>query len=260
MSNVLEGWDIPSWALSTKPSMKKIYRISSDDFIIFKNKNNEIDWLSSDHFNKDLSDEINDEINDIYSKIVFLISYLPDDIDINILENIYIMSSEALAAIFHKNSKSATEIINNIENRIASYKYQKYICIVHNTIGNNFSLLVFIMFVAYLISSNFSNTPKSIALIVITFCIGGIGSISSILSTKKNVDFKETLRNESVIQDIQYKILMGGIFACISYAMISSNILQPFNNFSFEQSIVIFFLCGFSERFAPSIFENFNKS
>ena len=73
------------------------------------------------------------------------------------------------------------------------------------------------------------------------------------------MDFKENIKNESIVDDTNYKILLGGIFASVAYAMVSSGILEPFKSFSFRQSIVIFFLCGFSERFAPSIFEKFNK-
>lgn len=258
--STLDGWEIPDWALHAKPSIMKIYRISSDHFIIFKNKNNEIDWLLSDQFDENCTDEIRSYIDNIYSKIVFLLSYLPTDIDRIIVEDIHIMCSEALAAIFNKNPTLAIEIITAIEERISAYKYQKYIAIVHNTIGSDFALLSIILLIAYIISLNILNNYQLITFTIITFCIGGIGSIASILSTKKDVNFKETLKNESVVQDIQYKILLGGIFACISYAMISSNIIEPFKNFNFRQSIVIFFLCGFSERFAPSIFEKFNKS
>lgn len=258
--STLEGWDIPDWALHAKPSMTKIYRISTDDFVVFKNSNHEVDWLLSEKFDENCTDEITSYIDNIYSKIIFLLSYLPKDIDANIIEDINIMCSEALAAIFNKNSTLAIEIITSIEERISAYKYQKYITIVYNTIGNNFTLLTAIILISYIINLNVLNNYKLITFIVIAFCIGGIGSIASILSTKKDVSFKETLKNESVIQDIQYKILLGGIFSCISYAMITSNIIEPFKDFSFHQSIIVFFLCGFSERFAPSIFEKFNKS
>lgn len=258
--SILEGWEIPKWALHAKPSMMKIYRISSDYFIIFKNKNHEIDWLLSDQFDENCTDEIRSYIDNIYSKIVFLLSYLPTDMDKVIVENIHIMCSEALAAAFNKNATLAMEIITSIEERISAYKYQKYIAIAHNSIGNYFSLFITILLIAYIFSLNIGENYTLITFTIITFCIGGIGSIASILATKKDVNFKETLKDESVIHDIQYKILLGGVFACISYAMISSNIIEPFKDFNFRQSTVIFFLCGFSERFAPSIFEKFNKN
>ena len=115
------------------------------------------------------------------------------------------------------------------------------------------------LFISSIINLNILSTYQFITSAILAFCIGGIGSIASILSTKKDVSFKETLDNQSVKQDIEYKILLGGIFATLFYAMISSNIIEPFKDFNFHQSIVLFFLCGFSERFAPSILENFHK-
>lgn len=255
----LDGWEIPSWALHAKPSMLKIYRIS-DDFIIFENINNEVDWLLSDDFDNNCTDEIRSYIDNIYSKIIFLLSYIPQDMTRNIIENIHVMCSESLAAIFNKNPSLAMEIISSIESKISIYKYQKYIYIAHKTLGNNFGILASIILIVSLINVNIIATYQFITSTILAFCIGGIGSIASILATKKDVSFKETLENHSVIQDIEYKILLGGIFATISYAMISSDILEPFKDFDFNQAIVLFFLCGFSERFAPSILENFNKN
>ena len=140
----LDGWEIPNWALSTKPSILKFYRIS-DDFIIFKNINNEVDWLLSDGFSNNCTDEINSYIDNIYSKIIFLLSYLPKDLAMEITENIHVMCSESLAAIFNKNPTLAMEIIDSIETRISAYKYQKYICIAHKTLGNNFGILISII-------------------------------------------------------------------------------------------------------------------
>lgn len=254
----LNGWEIPSWALKSKASMAKIYRISSDDFIIFKNKNNEIDWITPNEFNEKCTDEDNANTDKVYSKMVYLLSYIPYDIDEKALDNIYIMCSEALAASFNKNSILATEVLTSIEERILVYKYEKYIGIVHNTIGSYFFILISAILFAYIV--NILCNWQLISYVITAFCVGGIGAIASLLSTKKNVSFKETLKDESVTQDVEYKILLGGIFSCISYAMILSNILEPFKDFSFQQSIVIFFLCGFSERFAPSILEKFNKT
>ena len=255
----LDGWEIPSWAISTKPSILKIYRIS-DDFIIFKNIHNEVDWLLSDNFSNNCTDEIRSYIDNIYSKIIFLLSYLPKDIAMEITENINVMCSESLAAIFNKNPTLAMEIIGSIETRISVYKYQKYIFIAHKTLGNNFGILITIILITSIINLNIPIIYQFITSTTLAFCIGGLGSIASILSTKKDVSFKETLENQSVIQDIEYKVLLGGIFAAIAYAMISSNLIEPFKNFDFRQAIVLFFLCGFSERFAPSILENFNKN
>lgn len=254
----LNGWTIPAWALDSKPSMVKIYRISSDEFIVFKNVNNEVDWIASEEFGKSCTDETLSHIDSIYSKIVLLLSYLPNDIDEKILDDIYIICSEALAAIFNNNLILATEIVVSIEERISSYKYEKYIAVVHNTIGCNVFILGVTILFAYIV--NILCNWQAISSVLIAFCIGGMGSVASILSTKQDVSFKETLKDQSVIQDVNYKILLGGIFSCVSYAMISSNLIEPFKGFSIHQSIVIFFLCGFSERFAPSIFEKINKS
>jgi hypothetical protein len=258
MMSELNGWIIPKWALDSKPSMVKIYRISSENFIIFKNINNEVDWIASGKFNKTCTDEMRSHIDNIYSKIVLLLSYLPNDIDDKTLDDIYIICSEALAAIFNKNLTLAMEVFVSLEQRVYIYKYEKYIDIVHNTIGCNAFLLSVALLFSYIV--NILCNWQVISFVMTAFCIGGIGSIASILSTKKDVNFKETLKDQSVVQDVNYKILLGGIFSCVSYAMISSNLIEPFKDFSIHQSIVIFFLCGFSERFAPSIFEKINKN
>lgn len=254
MSN-LDGWVIPKWALDSKPSMIKIYRISSDNYVIFKNVDKEFDWISSKKFNKNNTGETYSYIDNIYSKIVLLLSYLPKDIDEKILDNLYIICSEAMTAIFNKNLMLATDIITSLEERISSYKYEKYTDIVHNTIGCNIYIFINCLLFAYVV--NILCNWQIISFVITSFCIGGIGSIASILVTKKNINFKEVLKNESVVQDVNYKILLGGVFACISYAAISSNVIEIFEDFNFHQSMIVFFLCGFSERFAPSIFEKF---
>jgi len=255
----LDGWEIPKWALSAKPSMVKIYRIASNDFIIFKNINAEIDWILSDDYDNSCTDEIRSYIDSVHSRIIFILSYLPKDIDESVKEDIHIMCSEALASIFNKDNTLSTEILASTEERISLYKYEKYLRVVYKTVGNNFAIMCFIILIAYLFKLNIITDYQVIVFTILAFCVGAIGSIASILFKKKEVDFKENIKNESIVDDTNYKILLGGIFASVAYAMVSSGILEPFKSFSFRQSIVIFFLCGFSERFAPSIFEKFNK-
>lgn len=255
MTTILKGWEIPDWASNSKLSMKKIYRISLENYIIFKNTNNEFDWMSSKEFNQNNTDKIYSYIDEIYSKIVLLLSYIPKDIDEETLDVIYTICSEAMSAIFNQNLTLATDIITSLEERISVYKYEKYTKIVHETVGCNFYILSGSLLLAYVM--NVLCNWQTISFVITSFCIGGMGSISSILSTKKHINFKEILKDNSVIQDVNYKILLGGIFACISYAAITSNFLEIFEKFNFYQSIVVFFLCGFSERMAPSIFEKF---
>lgn len=249
----MDGYKIPAWADELKDQIKTVIRIDDDSFIVFINKNNEIDWKTSEDYDKKADENGWALINSTSSKINFLRSRIPAYLSDDLKSIIFTLLGEATVSAFHNDKDLTEKIISESENRIKTFSSQESRSI--SLLAGGVCLAIAILAIILLLINGHNDIScfiKSYQSLFMAFFIGAVGSFFSIIIKSTNIAAEDIIIEKTLIYEVVFKIIAGAISGVLIVELIKSG-LFPISKTNNAASYCFAFMAGFAERLVPSI-------
>lgn len=249
----MDGYNIPAWADELKDQIKTVIRICDDSFIVFINKNNEIDWKTSVDYDKKADKNEWILINSTSSKIIFLRSRIPAYLSDNLRGTLLNLLAEATVSAFHNDKDLTEKIISESENRIKVFSNQESRSVSLRAGGICLAVaLISIMLLLINRQYNLIYFLINHQLLFMAFFVGAVGSFFSIIMKNTNIAAEDILIEKSLINEVVFKIIAGAISGALILELIRSE-LFPISKNNNAVFYCFAFMAGFAERLVPSI-------
>ncbi len=251
-------FNIPDWAKEIENNYTDIVRIYDEKYVVFLDKHSEIDWITSDEFDKALD---NNEhgwklVNTTCSTIRLIYTEIPIYTSSLIKTYVSLHLGEALVAAFDNNKELAENIINDVRKIVADISTQEARKLILLTCTY---CIMYTLFGMTLVEINYHLQGIQFFIdyrkLILCFFIGAIGSVVSIFLKSTNIADNKKIMDKSALQlEVCLKILSGAIFGCLTLELSKAGML-PINNANNSAIYIFAFISGFVERFIPDFLE-----
>lgn len=232
--------------------------ISTKQFIVFLDEENDLDWQLSDDFeNRELTFEQKKEYNQVKNTIDSLESVPIDNLDEKTIINFKKQLGEALIRAFESDFENAKKMVELAQEFIIKRNIEQSRFMFLTSCGASASLALALFIILWFFRDYFClSLGVSVFYTTLASLIGGLGALLSVILRmgKSNLDYNASKRLHYL--EGSSRVVAGMISALIISLCIKTQILLPIFTKIESANIAMILgglVAGASERFAPAI-------
>ena len=232
--------------------------LSCDDFIVFLDNENDLDWKTTDEFDgRNLSESEKKDYNDVMNEIASIESIPCHDLEERIIQNFKRQVGEALVRNLQKDSINAKRMLSIAKQYIIDRNSEKsrYLYLISS--GCTAIFFVIVGFILWISKEFWYNIlGETIFYILLSSIAGSIGALLSIILRIGNTNLDYHASKKLHYLEASSKIIAGMIGALLIALCIKCEIILPiFSKIDYTNLAMIVggLIAGASERLVPSI-------
>jgi len=245
--------------------MTKYLILAAENYIVFIDNENDIDWQTSDSYDKIVLNEEDKKVfNSIMNEAAQIESFIIQGLDLKEILNFKRQIGEALVRNFEHDFESAKQMLKFAKEYIINRNIDKSRFLYLKASGILTLTVLIIGIFAWLFRFQVINYIGITAFFLLLASINGsLGSFLSIILRMGNTNLDFNANNELHYMEAASKIIAGMISGFLIGLSIKSGILLPiFNNINSTHLAMILggLIAGLSERLVPSIIQKIDGS